>query len=248
MVWSRFCILLVCLFNQNSWAEITPFPDLKNTIMPTDLPLILVPAPNESDLPMVFFISGDGGWISFDQYLAESIAEKGMPVVGLDARKYFWKEKTPEQATTEISAAIARQMKIWKKKNFVLIGFSFGASIVPFVANRLPPALKKSLRGVIALSPNERTDFEVRIADMLNIGRRRGEYNVLAEMQKIKALGLVCFFGHDEDIQVEIKIEQTGIAIVRLPGGHHYEDNYPALTEKIYNVVRASSPLNTKAK
>lgn len=219
-----------------------------NTAMPADLPLTLVAAPNESDLPLVFFISGDGGWISFDQYLAESIAEKGMPVVGLDARKYFWKEKTPERASVEISAAIARQMEVWKKKTFVLIGFSFGASIVPFVANRLPPALKKSLRGVIAISPNERTDFEVRIADMLNIGRRRGEYNVLAEMQKIKALGLVCFFGHDEDIQVEAKIEKAGIGLVRLPGGHHYEDNYVALTEKIYNVVRAAGPSKPEAK
>ncbi len=208
--------------------------------MPADLPLTLVPTPGESDLPLVFFISGDGGWISFDQYLAESLAEKGMPVVGLDARKYFWKEKTPEGTTNEISAAIAYQMKVWKKKTFVLIGFSFGASIMPFVASRLPPVLKKNLRGVIAMSPNERTDFEVRIADMLNIGRRRGENNVLAEMVKIKPLGLVCFFGHDEDIQVETKIEKTDIPIVRLPGGHHYEDNYATLSAKIYTVVRRS--------
>ena len=197
---------------------------------------------------MIFFISGDGGWISFDQYLAESIAEKGMPVVGLDARKYFWKEKTPERASADISAAITQYMKLWKKKTFVLIGFSFGASIVPFVANRLPANLKKSLRGVIAMSPNERTDFEVHFADMLNIGRRRGEYNVLAEMRKIKPLGFVCFFGDDEDIQVEAKIEKADIAIVRLPGGHHYEDNYVALTEKVYDVVRASGPSKTEAK
>lgn len=239
MTWLRACIIVLTLIGNNCFA----FPNSNYTAMPTDLPLTLVPAPNESELPMVLFISGDGGWISFDQYLAESIAEKGMPVMGLDARKYFWKEKTPESATAEISAAIAQQMKVWKKKTFVLIGFSFGASIVPFVANRLPPALRKNLRGVIAMSPNERTDFEVRIADMLNFGRRRGEYNVLAEMVKIKPLGLVCFFGHDEDIQVEAKIEKARISIIRLPGGHHYEDNYVELTAKIYNVVvRASSP------
>lgn len=245
----RFWLIMLCLFSQNTFASVANFSDHNEIPMPADLPLTLVPAPGENDLPMVFFVSGDGGWISFDQYLAESLAEKGMSVVGLDARKYFWKEKTPEGATAEISASIAHQMKVWKKKTFVIIGFSFGASIVPFVANRLPPALKKNLRGVIAMSPNERTDFEIRIADMLNIGRRRGQYNVLAEMVKIEPLGIICFFGHDEDIQVEAKIEKAGIAITRLPGGHHYEDNYVALSAKINEyVVRAAGPSKTEAK
>lgn len=233
MPWGRSFLVLALLISQSFTVSAAAHA--------SDLPVTLVPTSAKNDLPMVFYISGDGGWNKFSQSLAQSIAVKGMPVMGLDARKYFWKDTAPEIASAEISAAIAHQMKLWNKKTFVLIGFSYGASIVPFVASRLPPALKKNLLSVIAMSPNERTDFEVRIADMLNIGRRRGEYNVLAEMVKIRPLGLVCFFGHDENIEVETKIEKAGISIVRLPGGHHYEDNYVNLSAKIHEyLVRRS--------
>ncbi|WP_373330763.1 AcvB/VirJ family lysyl-phosphatidylglycerol hydrolase [Salmonirosea aquatica] len=220
----RWVILLVLI---NQWSIAGSFH------LPADLPLTLIPTSVNSEQPLVFFISGDGGWIEFDQKLSETLSRRGMPVVGLDARKYFWKEKTPAQTTAELSAAIAQYMKRWNKKTFVLLGFSFGASIVPFVATRLAPDLQKSLRVVIALSPDERTDFEVHLADMLNLGNNKGHYNVLAEMTRIKDSGLVCLFGHDEDNAVEAKLTQAGIRVAHLPGGHHYDDNYGALAEAI---------------
>ncbi len=225
----RWVVLLV-LVNQISFAvPLHSFPDL---------PLTLVPTTVKGEQPLVFFISGDGGWIEFDQKLSESLARKGMPVVGLDARKYFWKAKTPAQTTVALSAAIAQYMKLWNKKSFVLLGFSFGASIVPFVASQIPPDLKKSLRGVIALSPDERTDFEIHVADMLNLGNNKGKYNVLAEIIRIRELGIVCVFGHDEDNAVEVKLTRAGIPVIHLQGGHHYEDNYSALTQAIFGNIR----------
>ena len=205
---------------------------------PADLPLTLVPTSVKSEQPLVFFISGDGGWIEFDQKLSETLARRGMPVVGLDARKYFWKEKTPAQTTAALSAAIAQYMKLWHKKTFVLLGFSFGAAIVPFLATSLPPDLKPALRGVTALSPDERTDFEVHIADMLNLGANKGKYNVLAELIRIKELGVLCLFGHDEDNALETKLIQAGIRVVHLRGGHHYDDNYGALADAVFSNIR----------
>lgn len=208
------------------------------TALPLDLPLTLVPTSVKSEQPLVFFISGDGGWIEFDQKLAETLARKGMPVVGLDARKYFWKEKTPAQTTASLGVVIAQYMKLWHKKTFMLLGFSFGASIVPFLASSLPPDLQKSLRGITALSPDERTDFEVHLTDMLNLGMSKGRYNVLAELIRIKEMGVLCVFGHDEDNAVEPKLAQAGIRVIHLSGGHHYEDDYGALAEAIFTNVR----------
>lgn len=207
------------------------------TTLPDKLPLTLVPTAVQSEQPLVFFISGDGGWTEFDQKLSETLAHRGMPVVGLDARKYFWKEKTPIQTAAALSAAIAQYMKLWNKKTFVLLGFSFGAAIVPFVATNLPPGLQKSLRGVTALSPDERTDFEVHLTDMLNLGANTGKYNVVAEMVRIKE-EVLCLFGHDEDNSVETKLTQAGIRVVNLPGGHYYDHKYDAVAEVIFRNVR----------
>lgn len=206
--------------------------------LPGDLPLTLIPSAAKNNLPMVFFVSGDGGWTSFDQSLSEAIAKKGMPVVGMDSQKYFWNEKTPEKSTEDISKAIAHYMQQWNKKSFVLMGFSFGASVIPFVADRLTSEMKKNIRGVIALSPDENADFEIHIADMLNFGKNKGSYNVLAEMTKIKELNPVCFFGKEEDNDVKEKLLKEGIKTIILPGGHYYNKDYSGLAERIFENVK----------
>lgn len=201
--------------------------------LPDNIPLILIPSSLKNDLPLVFFVSGDGGWTSFDQSLAESIIEKGMPVVGLDAQKYFWKEKTPEKATADISKAITHFMGQWNKKSFILIGFSFGASITPFVANRLAPDLKGKLKKVYSISPDENADFEIRVIDMLNLRKKGGSYNVLNELIKIKLTDPICIFGKDEDDDFKTKLIKEGFRTITLPGGHHYDNNYLALAKII---------------
>jgi type IV secretory pathway VirJ component len=210
----------------------------KLAALQVSLPLALVPTALKNDLPLVFFISGDGGWTSFDQSLSESIAEKGMPVVGMDAQKYFWNEKTPEQSTADISKAISHYMQQWNKKSFVLMGFSFGASVLPFVADRLPADLKKDIRGVAALSPDENADFEIHISDMLDLGRNKGAYHVLSEMIKIKPMRPVCIFGKDEDNDVKAKLIDEGIRTITMPGGHHYNNNYTGITNLITELGR----------
>ncbi len=203
-----------------------------------DLPLTLIPAAQQNELPLVFFISGDGGWTSFDQSLSEAIAKKGMPVIGMDAQKYFWKKKTPEQSTLDISKAIAHYMEQWHKKSFVLAGFSFGASVIPFVTDRLPADLKKDIRAVVSLSPDEQADFEIHITDMLNLSSNKGDYNVLSAMIKIKQMGPVCVFGKEEDNNVKDKLSKEGIKTLTLPGGHHYDNNYTALSDIILEVAK----------
>lgn len=203
----------------------------------SDMPVVAIPSDQENDLPLVFFISGDGGWTSFDQSVSEAIARRGMPVVGLDAQKYFWKEKTPEKATADISKVLTHFMAQWHKTSCILVGFSFGASVVPFVANRLGPDLKKGLKGVYALSPDENADFEIHIADMLNIGKKDGSYHVLNELVKMKSENPVCVFGREESDVLKAKLIREGVRTVTLPGGHHYDNNFAALAEVIGSIA-----------
>lgn len=101
----------------------------------SDLPIILMPASVINDLPLVFFISGDGGWKSWNQNVSEELAKKGMPVVDLNAQKYFWNEKTPQKVADELIVLIKQYMQTWNKSTFILLGYSFGACVAPFIAN-----------------------------------------------------------------------------------------------------------------
>ena len=203
------------------------------TQLSSDFPLTLIPTSSRDTLPMAFVISGDGGWTSFDQSVGEALSEKGIPVVGLDAQKYFWNARTPEEATAEISKAVEHYMQQWRKTSFILVGYSFGASVIPFVANRLSVSLKDHLRGVYSLSPDEKADFEIHITDMLSLGNSEDKYDVIEEVKKIKIIHPVCLFGEEEDADQRNNFSEAGIKTIVLPGTHHYNNDFIAIAESI---------------
>jgi type IV secretory pathway VirJ component len=190
--------------------------------------LILLPSIINENLPMVFFISGDGGWTNFDQNICEILSKKGMPVIGLNSRKYFWKEKQPALVADDVSKTIEYYMKQWKRNSFVLVGYSFGACVVPFIAPELISNIKESLKGVYCFSPDETGDFEIHISDLLNIASNQ-KYDVLGQMRKIKSLNPICIFGNGEDPIEPEHFSATGIRVELLQGDHHYNNDCKAV-------------------
>lgn len=201
-----------------------------------NLPLNIIPSAGKNNLPMVFMISGDGGWTSFDQSLAEAIATQGMPVIGLDAQKYFWKEKTPNGTTADIEKVISKYSNQLGRDKYILAGYSFGASIVPFIASRLSLALKSKLKAVISLSPDESADFEIHIADMLNLGGNH-PYNVIAEYKKIREIPAVCLFGSAEDAETKDSFSKAGIKVKTIPGSHHFNDDFSRIAKELMSLA-----------
>jgi type IV secretory pathway VirJ component len=182
-------------------------------------------------------ISGDGGWTGFDQSLAESLAAKGLAVLGLDAQKYFWNAKTPETSTLEIAKAIQHYKEELGKESFILAGYSFGASIVPFVANRLSPELKADLKAVISLSPDVTADFEIHLIDLLNFGRSKNKYDVIAEIKKIKTTEQVSIFGTGEGNTIKSKFIKSGLKVLTIAGDHHFNKDYMSISSTFLKQV-----------
>ena len=205
--------------------------------LPIDLPLTIIPTAIKDTLPFAFVISGDGGWTSFDQSYGEKLAAKGIAIVGLDAQKYFWNPKTPEQTANDVMKAIEHYMQFWHKKSFILIGYSFGADIVPFVANRMPQAMKTSLKAVFSLSPDLKGDFEIHVTDMLSFGSSQDKFDVPGEIKIIKHLHPICIFGEQEESSTHILFSEAGAKIILLPGTHHYNNDFTGLAEAIIKSI-----------
>ncbi|MBO9584318.1 MAG: virulence factor [Flavobacterium sp.] len=207
--------------------------------LPFEMPLTLIPTKNkEENLPIAFVISGDGGWTSFDQSVGEALAEKGIAVIGLDAQKYFWNAKTPLDTSISISKAVEHYLQQWNKKSFILVGYSFGASVVPFAAASFPETLKEKLKGVYSLSPDVKADFEIHIADMLSLESSNDNYDVISEMKKIKAYNPVCFFGSEEDQETRKRFAEADIKTIEIPGSHHFNDDYAKIAESILKEMK----------
>jgi type IV secretory pathway VirJ component len=243
---TRYIFLTFILISINLNAENTNPETLKTWIggevlsslqQADELPLIIIPSTVENTGPVFFLISGDGGWTSFDNAFCELLAKKGIPVVGLDAKKYFWNVKSPEETSSVLVPVIEKYTKQWNRKAFILAGYSFGADLVPFIGNRLPEALKSSLSGLMLLSPDRFGDFEIHLTDMLSLGLAKRKYNIVEEVKKIKTPQVVCIFGQEEEAINIRSFKEAGSKISLLPGDHHYNKNVTALVDMILNEI-----------
>jgi len=186
--------------------------------------------------PLIFYISGDGGFNKFSTTFMEAINKQGYAVIGLSAKDYFWSRKKPQEAANAIEAAINESNKQWKKKNIVLIGYSFGADVAPFMFTHFSSAMAARVNQLILLSPSPKTDFEIHVMQMLGWGKNTGE-SVPAEINKIsKPISFIV--GDDENefpfSQLTIRNKQ----IVKMPGGHHYDGDVNALCKQIVAVIK----------
>ena len=199
-----------------------------------DLGLVELPVAQASSAPMVVFMSGDGGWAALDKGLGAELQRHGMPVVGWSSLSYYWKKKTPDQATADLVRILTEYQSRWGRQRWLLVGFSFGAEIVPFVINRLPQAYRNSLVGAVMLSPSTASDFEIHVSDMV-VHDKAGSYPTLPEVKAIKSLPLLCVQGADDDSPVKLcpHLQQPNVTTVTLPGSHHFDDDYGVLYRSI---------------
>ena len=105
------------------------------------LPLVDLPAARPKPL-MAVVISGDGGWRDLDKTIAEDLQKDGISVVGWDSVRYFWHGQSPDQASADLAAILDAYTAKWGARKIALIGYSFGADILPFLYNRLPKRLQ----------------------------------------------------------------------------------------------------------
>lgn len=174
--------------------------------------------------PLVFYISGDGGYTSFSEGVCSTINKTGYQVLSLNSKSYFDDKKTPQQTTDDIVNYLNDKFNKRKDQQFILIGYSFGADITPFVVNLFPDSIKKKLVSVVLLSPSTSTDFETHVWDKLGLKKKRN-MDVVAEVNKLGAIKTTIILGNDDDDFPINNIKLKNYVHELLPGGHHYEGN-----------------------
>jgi len=185
----------------------------------------------DKEAPVALLISGDGGWYGFEQSIADNLAKRGIPTVGLDSKKYFWHRRTPEETASDIARTLNYYGKQWDRDKFVLIGYSLGAEIVPFIVNRLPEEVKLKVKSSVLLSPATTTDFEIHISNMLGMGNRQNTYNTTDEIIKMQQIPTMIIFGDGEKTQLPELLNKTSVVIRKIPGDHHYKFNLPLIMQ-----------------
>jgi type IV secretory pathway VirJ component len=165
--------------------------------------------------------------------MMEEVNSKGFPAVLFNSQKYFWSKKTPEQTASDVEKVINYYQSQWKVKNVIIIGYSFGADVAPFIVTRLSKNSYNSVKNIVLMSPSQATDFEVHVAQLFGHGKSTGS-SVTAEINKIKQKPLLIIQGLKESEKIESTSLKVTYKLIGLKGGHRYESDTSEVANTIF--------------
>jgi type IV secretory pathway VirJ component len=203
----------------------------------SDLPLVEMPVRQPTGDLLALIVSGDGGWAGIDREVANDLSAKGIPVVGLNSLQYFWTARTPDGAAADLQRIARHYLAVWNRQQLLLVGYSLGADVLPFMANRLAADLQARIRLLALLGPSRRTSFQFHLTDWLGAGDP-GDRPVLPELSKLRGKPILCLYGQEEKDSLCTEIGTLGKA-VSFQGSHHFNGAYASLADRILHEAQA---------
>ncbi|TBR40271.1 MULTISPECIES: AcvB/VirJ family lysyl-phosphatidylglycerol hydrolase [Dyella] len=216
----------------------------------------VTPAAGREDVLTVFY-SGDGGWRDLDKTMGGILADHGMPVLGVSLLKYYWRDRSPEASAADLDALIKRYGDQLGKKRVWLIGFSFGADVLPSVVDRLPPETRARIAQVVLLSPSKDVNFEIEMQGYMVEGWWKTQTQNLMQsinpvhhydaLPPLLALGgkppVICYYGkEDEDDTICARTDLPSWITVHVKkGDHHFDYDYEGLARQMIEELPAST-------
>ncbi len=206
-----------------------------------DLPVEEVPATGTGP-ELALLMTGDGGWAGLDQELAARLAQSGVPTVGLNSLKYFWTQRTPDETARDVARLLRHYLAAWNKQRVLLVGYSFGADVLPFVVNRLPADLRARVASVSLLGIDSNASFEVSVADWVGTGDSGPPTR--PELAALSALPVLCIYGEGESDSICPGLApRPQLAREQIGKGHHFSGEYVTLADRILAYARAARPV-----
>ena len=205
-----------------------------------DLPVEEVHAAGSSD-ELALLLTGDGGWAGLDRQLAARLAASGVPTVALNSLKYFWTERTPEETTRDVVRVLRHYLAAWNKQRVLLVGYSFGADVLPFVVNRLPPDLRARVASVSLLGIDSNASFEVSISEW--VGADEGGPPTRPAVAAMRRVPVLCIYGAGEADSICPGLRAANVTREEIGRGHHFSGAYARLADRILAFAHGSRPV-----
>ena len=124
----------------------------------------------------------------------------------------------------------------------MLVGYSFGADVLPFAYDRLSPETKTHIVQLSLLGFSTAADFEIRVAGLVGAGPSKEALPTEPALAPIDPSMIQCFYGADED-DTACRFLQGKAEVIRTTGGHHFDGNYGALAQRILDGLRRRAGL-----
>lgn len=217
------------------------FPALTAVRDTAHLPLHEVAPRGTRSRTMAVMLSGDGGWAAIDKELADSLAAHGIAVVGLDSRSYFSTQRDPDGASSDLAWIARHYLAQYGADSLILVGYSRGADVLPFMTSRLPPELLRRVRAMALLGAAPNANFKFHLIDLISNKKRKDDLMTVPEIEKLAAAGVrvLCVFGTDESESACPSVANVhGVTVMAMPGGHHFDKEYGVIGTHLVDAAR----------
>jgi type IV secretory pathway VirJ component len=169
---------------------------------------------------MAVILSGDGGWAAGDRTMAAALADSGISVVGLDVPSYLRMPRTPDGASADLKRLLEYYLADWRAERVILIGYSHGADLAPFMVSRLPPQLRSRIALLAMLGLEHSASFRFHLADIIANVSHEDALPVLPEVEKLGGLPMLCVQGSNEENSLCSSLPPALARVEIRRGGH----------------------------
>jgi len=201
------------------------------------LPLIERPGTG-AGATLVVLLTGDGGWAKADERVAEGLQARGGAVIGLNMRAYLGHRRSPDEVAADVACLAAIYRIRWRRPRLMLLGYSRGADIAPFVASRLPSDLREALNMVALVSPSQHANFQFHLIDLIRDVRRDDDVPLLPEIEKLRGLNVLCIYGRSDNASLCTQLAPSLARVVAREGGHRIVGGFDAMSDVLSEGLR----------
>ena len=209
--------VLAALFSAGACAACDAQPAPRAAESP--FPVVEVPA--DSGHAVALMLTGDGGWARGDRALAQTLARGGVAVVAMDTRAYLRAgHRTPDIAARDVAEILQRYAALWHRDRLLLVGYSRGADLAPFIVSRFPGELRARLALVALVGFTDHASFDFHWQDLIRDTRRPTDLATRPELDRIRGTPVLCVYGLDEKDSLCPSLAGSATRAARIPGGH----------------------------
>jgi len=201
---------------------------IKDDLM--DLSLLLFDTNSTKTDYFVIAICGDGGWMDFTNDFAKLCKHRGIPVVGFSTLPYFMETRKPEKIAIDLQRVIVNFSHIFNKNKVMIMGYSFGAEILPYAYNNMNPYFKQKIISMGLVAPSTKACFKV---SPTYIYTSNELVPLLPALLKNESSKIVIFCDDTGKSICKILPENSQYKLVNLDAGHNFIGRWASVAKLV---------------
>ena len=201
---------------------------LSGCVTVSDAPLRPKPSAGPGPVFAVWY-TGVGGFGDTDRRVVQQLNERGVPVVEVNSRAYFWKQRTPGEAAAALEKIVQQYETAWPGRGLVVIGYSFGGAAAPMILPSAGPETRRLLRLVVLVAPSPKAQlvmYPLTLADVFE----RGDPSTARLAAALKG-PVLCVYGDKDRLAACPEISNADKVL--LPADHLLKGQGAAIAEAV---------------